>query len=60
MATLEDGTALPEPSDDEAIPAEPEDFSLTLPPPFNAIEGSYDPRNTLQMDPHMPNIPIPK
>ena len=31
--TLEDGSILPEPSDDEPIPMEPDATYLTLPPP---------------------------
>ena len=50
----------PEPSDDEAARAELEDFTLTLPHPLIAIQGSYNPRYTLQMGSHVSNIPAPK
>ena len=42
---------LPEPSDVEAIPAEPAEIHLALPPHFNPLLGSPDPRFTVRMIP---------
>ena len=47
--SLEAGNVPPEPSDDEAMPAEPKGIQLTLPPHFNPMLGSQDPRLTVQM-----------
>ena len=43
-----DGSVLPEPSDDEPIPVEPDGLPRTLPPPFNELQGSDDPRFAVQ------------
>ena len=50
-ASSEDGAVHPEASDDEAIPAEPMDIQSTLPPHFNLLLGSQDPRFTVQKIP---------
>ena len=49
--SVEAGNVLPEPSGDEAIQAERTDIQLALPPHFNLLLGSQDPRFTVQMIP---------
>ena len=49
--SLGDGAGLPEPSDDEAIPAESKDIRLTLLAHFDPLLGSQDPRLTVRMIP---------
>ena len=48
-AIVKEGAIMPEPSDDEQIPAE-QDLPLILPRPLDAIHRSADPRYAVLMD----------
>ena len=55
-----DGKALVEPSDDEAIPAEPLESPRTVPPQFGVFLGSLDLRRTAQVEPDETRASGPK
>ena len=57
---LEDGDTLPEPSDDEDVPVEPENLLMTLPPQFSLLFGSQGRRYAVQMDSHALTAPASK